>query len=436
MLSREDNELLCRIGPGTPMGALMREYWVPAGLSSELPDKGGPPVRIRLLGEDLIAFRVSSGAVGLVKNACPHRGASLFYGRNEEDGLRCVYHGWKFDECGTCVDMPSEPAESRFKDKVRAVAYPCVERNGVIWAYLGRRPTPPPLPDLEPMMTEGSSIQVYQRECNWVQALEGDIDTGHTVFLHLGHVSPDEVPPGTWARYALGERAPRYEVVDTEFGVMYGAHRPAEPDSEYWRIANFLFPFYAMVPTGVLGLEIRVRAWVPMDDEHTLAYTINLAAPPPNRHVGRQVVGPVETLPNNSDWYGRFRPVPNQNNDYLIDRKEQKDISYTGISAIFMQDQAVTESMGPIYDRTEEHLGSSDQMVIRTRKRLIDAARALRDRGEIPPGVDRPEIYGVRSGGVVLPRGADWLAATQELRKARVDHPGLSRAVLGNLPAV
>jgi len=173
-----------------------------------------------------------------------------------------------------------------------------------------------------------------------------------------------------------------------------------------------------------------------MDDEHTLAYTINLAAPPPNRHVGRQVVGPVETLPNNSDWYGRFRPVPNQNNDYLIDRKEQKEISYTGISAIFMQDQAVTESMGPIYDRTQEHLGSSDQMVIRTRKRLIDAARALRDHGEIPPGVDRPEIYGVRSGGVVLPRGADWLAATEELRKARVDHPGLSRAVLGNLPAV
>ena len=112
MLSREDNELLCRVGPGTPMGALMREYWVPAGLSSELPDRGGAPVRIRLLGEDLIAFRVSSGAVGLVKNACPHRGASLFYGRNEEDGLRCVYHGWKFDTTGACVDMRSEPAES------------------------------------------------------------------------------------------------------------------------------------------------------------------------------------------------------------------------------------------------------------------------------------------------------------------------------------
>jgi hypothetical protein len=164
--------------------------------------------------------------------------------------------------------MPSEPIGTTTSRRCRV---PQQER-AVIWAYLGRRPTPPPLPDLEPAMTEGASIQVYQRECNWMQALEGDIDTCHTVFLHLGHVTPDEVPPGTWARYALGDRAPRYEVVDTEFGVMYGAHRPAEPDSEYWRIANFLFPFYAMVPTGVLGLEIRVRVWVPMDDEHTLAY--------------------------------------------------------------------------------------------------------------------------------------------------------------------
>lgn len=436
MLSREDNELLCRVGPGTPMGDLMRQYWVPVGMSSELPEKDGDPLRVRLLGEDLIAFRVSSGAVGLVKNSCPHRGASLFYGRNEEEGLRCVYHGWKFDACGTCVDMPSEPPESRFKDKVRLTAYPCVERNGMIWTYMGRRSTPPPMPDLEAAFTEGASIQVYQRACNWVQALEGDIDTCHTVFLHLGHVSADEVPAGTWARYALGDRAPRYEVVDTEFGVMYGAHRPAETDSEYWRLANFLFPFYAMVPTGVLGLEKRVRAWVPMDDEHTLAYTINLSAPAPNRQVGRQVVGPVETLPNNSDWYGRFRPVPNEANDYLIDRKEQREVSYTGISAIFMQDQAVTESMGPIYDRTQEHLGSSDQMVIKTRKRLIDAAKALRDQGTIPPGVDDPSVYRVRSGGVVLPRGADWLAATAELRKAGVSHPELTRAVLGGLPAV
>jgi phenylpropionate dioxygenase-like ring-hydroxylating dioxygenase large terminal subunit len=437
MLSREDNELLCRIGPGTPMGDLMRQYWVPAALSSELPEPDGPLLRVRLLGEDLIGFRATSGAVGLIQNSCPHRGASLFYGRNENDGLRCVYHGWKYDVSGQCVDMPSEPLESTYRTKVRARAYPCVERGGLIWAYLGPRTTPPPLPDLEPNMLAGSTLQIYQRECNWVQALEGDIDTCHTVFLHLGHVAADDTAPGTWARYALSDRAPRYEVADTDFGVMYGAYRPAEADSHYWRMANFLFPFYAMVPTGVMGLEVRVRAWIPMDDEHTLALTISHGAQPQSRTAGRQALSPPETLPNTTDWYGRFRCAANAGNDYQIDRKaQQKNVSYTGIDAIFLQDQAVTESMGAVYDRTQERLGSSDQMVIRTRKRLIDAARALRDHGTIPPGVDDPAVYQVRSGGAIIPRGANWLEATRELRRAGVTHPGLSRSVLGGLPAV
>ena len=435
MLSREDNELLCRVGPGTPMGDLMRQYWVPAALSTELPARDGAPLRVRLLGENLIAFRATSGAVGLVRDSCPHRGASLFYGRNEQEGLRCVYHGWKFDVTGRCVDMPNEPAESNFRGKVRAVAYPCVERAGLVWAYLGPRETPPPLPDLEPTMLADASVQIYQRECNWMQALEGDIDTCHTVFLHLGSVDADEARPGTWARYALSDRAPRYAVADMDFGVMYGAYRPAEADSEYWRIANFLFPFYAMVPTGVLGLEVRVRAWVPMDDEHTLAISIARSAQGV-RSAGRQVVRPPETLPNTTDWYGRFRCVANAGNDYLIDRTAQKTTSYTGIDAIFLQDQAVTESMGAIYDRTYERLGTSDQMIIRTRKRLIDAARALRDTGKVPPGVDDPGVYAVRSGGALLARGADWVEATRELRKAGIEHPGLTRAVLGGLPAV
>jgi hypothetical protein len=301
---------------------------------------------------------------------------------------------------------------------------------------MGPRTTPPPMPNLEPTMSADAKIQVYQRECNWMQALEGDIDTGHTVFLHLGSVRADDVPAGSWARYALSAKAPKYEVVETDYGVMYGAGRPAEADSTYWRIASFLFPFYAMVPTGVLGLEVRVRAWVPMDDGHTLAMTISLGQPSPPRMAGRQVVGPPETLPNTTDWYGRFRCVADAGNDYLIDRKAQKTTSYTGINAIFLQDQAVTESMGEIYDRTEEHLGTSDAMVIRTRKRLIDAAKALRDKGQVPPGVDRPEVYETRSGGVVLPNSASWVEATKELRRANVTHPGLSRDVLGGLPAV
>ena len=435
MLSREDNELLCRVGPGTPMGQLMRQYWVPFGLSNELPDVGCPPVRIKLLGEELIAFRTRD-AVGLVPNACPHRGASLFYGRPEDDGLRCVYHGWKFDACGTCTDMPSEPAESNYKGKVRARAYPCVEHGGVMWAYMGPRSTPPPFPELEAALASDPQIQAYQRECNYMQALEGDIDTCHTAFLHLGSVEADEVPENTWGKYVLNNRPPRYEVADTEFGVMYGAYRPAEVDSNYWRIANFLFPFYAMVPTGVLGMEKRVRAWVPMDDDHTLFISMTVGAARGSRMAGRHEVTLPEVLPNTTDWYGRFRLVADASNDYLVDRKAQKTVSYTGIGSIHLQDQAVTESMGPIYDRTQEHLATSDMMVIRTRKRLIDAAKALRDRGETPPAVDTPAAYMQRSGGVVLPRGADWITATKHLRQAGVDHPQLSRNVLGGVPAV
>jgi phthalate 4,5-dioxygenase len=186
MLSREENELVSRVGPGTPMGGLMREYWLPAMLSSELPSADSDPVRVLLLGEQLIAFRDSSGRVGLIAHNCPHRGASLFFGRNEENGLRCVYHGWKFNVAGECVDMPNEPAESDFRNKVRAVAYPTMERGGVVWAYMGTRTEPPPLPDLEPNMRDDMDLSVYvsQQESNWLQVLEGDIDTVHAGFLH------------------------------------------------------------------------------------------------------------------------------------------------------------------------------------------------------------------------------------------------------------
>ena len=210
MLSREDNELLGRVGPTTAMGNLLRQYWIPALMSSELPEPDGPPVRVRLLGENLIGFRTTSGRVGLIQNHCPHRGASLFFGRNEAEGLRCVYHGWKFDRTGACVDMPSEPPESNFASKVRATAYPCVERNDVVWAYLGPRSAPPPLPDLEPnMLAPGEGVvQKVLRECSWFQALEGDIDTGHLSFLHLGALKPEDVPTGSFDYYLLADRAP------------------------------------------------------------------------------------------------------------------------------------------------------------------------------------------------------------------------------------
>jgi len=438
MLSREDTELLCRVGPGTPMGTLLRQYWIPALVSSELPERDGAPVRVRLLGENLIAFRVTSGRVGLIQNHCPHRGASLFFGRNEEEGLRCVYHGWKWDCEGACVDMPSEPDESTFKTKVRAVAYPCVERNDVIWTYMGPRPTPPPLPDLEPNLrsTGETVVQKALRECNWFQGLEGDIDTSHLGFLHLGAVKPENTKPGSFDYYLVADRAPRYEVVDTEFGTSYGCYRPAEPDTYYWRIAHFLFPFYTMIPTGVLGMQVLVRAWVPVDDEHVMFWSMAV----PSTRLGRGATGGATALssgaqaaanagglagghgflPGTTDWLGRFRLTQNQANDYLIDREAQRTKSYTGIAGIHQQDQAITESMGPIYDRTQEHLGSSDAMVIRTRRRAIGAAKALRDDGVVPPGVDDPKVYRYRSGGVILPRNVNWFDATKELRRAPV----------------
>src|SRR6202049_3677600 len=179
MLSHEENELLTRTGPGTPMGNLYRRFWLPALLPSELPHPDSDPIRFRILGEDLIAFRDSTGTVGFLQNNCPHRGASLFFGRNEEAGLRCVYHGWKFDVSGQCVDMPNEPAESDFKTRFRATAYQCVERNGLIWTYMGPRSTPPPLPDIEPNMVPDGGLIAQMAECNWLQKLENNMDTSH-----------------------------------------------------------------------------------------------------------------------------------------------------------------------------------------------------------------------------------------------------------------
>jgi len=449
MLSVQDNDLLCRVGPGTAMGDLMRQYWLPVLMSGELEVPDCPPLRVRLLGEDLIAFRTTSGRVGIIQNACPHRGASLFFGRNEEEGLRCVYHGWKFDVEGRCVDMPSEPAESNFRAKVRARAYPCVERNDVVWVYMGPREVPPPLPHLEAnMLPSGrTSLQKVLRDCNWMQALEGDIDTSHLSFLHLGTVKPEEAVPGSFDYYGVKDRAPRYDVHDTEFGTTYGAYRPAEADTYYWRIANFLFPCYTMIPTGTLGVAVHVRAWVPVDDDHVMYWSMTV---PSSRSIGRR--GQPETernaasgrpqdvasngrrgngfeyLPFTSDWLGRWRLTQNAANDYEIDREAQRSgVNYTGIGGIFQQDQAVTESMGPIYDRYHEHLGTSDSMIIRTRRRLLNAAKALRDHGQTPPGVDQPEVYRTRSGSVILPRSASWLDATQDARWPKV---GIGEPVL------
>jgi hypothetical protein len=276
-------------------------------------------------------------------------------------------------------------------------------------------------------------------DCNFMQGWEGEMDTVHAAFLHSGATRVEDTQPGSFAYYQAKHRDAVFSVMDTAWGTSYGVRRPAEEDTYYWRIAHQLFPFYAMVPTGVLGLEIRWRAYVPIDDDHVMVWTVNKLKPDASRPVsprGTPVLGPGELgyLPNTTHWLGRWRLSANLSNDFLVDRDLQKSgESYSGIRGIRQQDAAVTGSMGPIYQRDQEHLGTTDALIIRTRRRLIQAARALRDEGILPPGVDEPEIYRQRSGGVILPRSADWWDATQDLRRAFVERPELApMASLGN----
>ncbi|MBS04084.1 MAG: (2Fe-2S)-binding protein [Gammaproteobacteria bacterium] len=431
MLNREDNELLCRVGPGTPMGTLMRQYWLPCAQSSELPKDSRAPLRIRLLDENLVAYRLADGNVGLIQDACPHRGASFYLGRNEGDGIRCIYHGWKFDPTGRCVDLPSEPADSNFVNKVRARAYPTRERGGLIWAYMGTSTVQPSLPDLEANAAPDAMVtQQMMRNCNYMQALEGDIDTLHFAFLHTGHLQPgDAAVAGNFLDVQINHRDAELDVRETEFGTLYGAKRPAGNGMDYWRIAGFMFPFYTLIPPFAVAANRWTRAWVPMDDDHTMFF--HMMAPPlgdvPNpeeANVDMRFDKGGETLPDDpGDFYGRARSPYGRENDWGIDRSliDQR-ISYTGLPGVHLEDQAVTESMGPIVDRSEEHLGTSDKMIIQTRRRLIRAAKALRDDGVTPPGVDSPSVYRQRSGGILLPEGADWFEASAPFREAFVDH--------------
>ncbi|MEE8518904.1 MAG: Rieske 2Fe-2S domain-containing protein [Dehalococcoidia bacterium] len=422
MLSAQENEYITRIGPGTLMGNLMRQYWLPMATSTDL-EADGPPVRIRLLGEDLVAFRTTSGKVGLMDHVCPHRGTSLFYGRNEEEGLRCIYHGWKYDVSGACVDMPGEPPENNFASKVTTTAYPCTERNGVIWAYMGPRDTPPPLPSIE-ANTQPDKTRVSRtlRYCNWLQALEGDVDTLHSEYLHgPAHVDVASMKPGSspYYRHRLREQF-KYDSKDSPFGTSYGAYRPAEEGTTYWRTAHYLFPFYTLTPTPAAGSAITMRIWVPVDDDHVVFWIIAAGGNPSTDDPGSARAGDA-FLPDTDGWLGRHRTVQQAENDYQIDREFQKNVMFAGIKGSFMMhDVVATESMGVTTDRSREHLGVSDEMIIRTRRRMLEAARALEDGNVAPPGVDDPDVYVTRSGWMILPNGADWWEALQEAYKSAV----------------
>jgi phenylpropionate dioxygenase-like ring-hydroxylating dioxygenase large terminal subunit len=402
------------------MGEMMRQYWVPAAMSSELKADDAP-MRLLLLGEHLVAFRDTSGRVGVMDHRCPHRCASLFLGRNEENGIRCVYHGWKYDADGNCVDAPNLAGDPGFKDRIKARAYKAVERNGLVWVYMGNRAKAPPLPQIEATLLPESDVTItfVQRECNWLQALEGDIDTSHFGFLHAGSVEPDDVPDDSLFRYTVTNRAPDYHVTDTTGGTMYAAYREAPQNQTYWRFANFMLPFWTQTPQGKFTEHLHNRAWVPMDDTHTMFVSLTWRGHPPSvgpNKQGQMLPGFVrrfDYLPNTTEWHGRWRLNGRPENDWLIDREAQmRGGNYTGISGIHAQDQAVTESMGPITDHLFEHLAPSDKMIMATRRRLLKAARAFAKDGTLPPGVDNPDImYPVRSGDFLTDAKLGWRQA-------------------------
>ena len=411
MLSKEENELLTRVGPGTPMGELMRRYWVPVVFSHQIAEPDSPPVRARLLGENLVAFRDSEGRLGLLDEACPHRTASMFYGRNEECGLRCVYHGIKFDVDGNCTDVPCLPPDSSetqieaIKKQMKIKAYPCIERGGVVFAYMGPPELKPEFPDLEWTKLDDNQRHPtrHVQECNWLQGLEGGFDAPHLTFLHGG---------------ATGEESRKvvpsfYEVVPMDFGFVVGTGRDLGDENIHWNINVMMMPFHKVISS----VPHAAHMWMPIDDENTMLYSIDF-----------NPTGPFteEQLARSKAWNGIHTEnfpdsdyaTMNKDNDYLIDRELQgSGESYTGLRGLGIQDCAVQETMGPISDRSKEHLLIGDTAIVQIRHFLLETLKDM-EAGKPLPGLD-PASFRVRSTRYEAPRDDVFTDKVEE--RVRVD---------------
>jgi phthalate 4,5-dioxygenase oxygenase subunit len=422
MLRPEQNDLVTRTGPGTKMGDLFRRYWIPILLASELPSNECPPVRVKLLSERLLAFRDSHGRYGLIDEFCAHRGVSLWFGRNEEGGIRCPYHGWKYDVTGQCIEVPSEPLESGFCNKIKLKSYSLVERGGILWAYMGPPEKAPPVPVFEWASLPATHCYISKRwqECNYLQAMEGGIDSSHVSFLHSGDLQRDPLHRGTKGAQYQMDRAPKFEVIPSPGGLYIGARRNAEQGNYYWRITQWIMPWYTMVPPYGDN-ALNAHAWVPIDDENCFTWTFTYHPIRPLTDIELTTMKGgggihVELIP------GTFRPRINKDNDYMIDRAAQKEGRYfNGVPGIAMQDASVQESMGPIQDRSKENLVSTDNAIIMARTLLQRAANSLA-KGVEPPGL-APESHRVRSATFVLPIGARF---DQEMREALMVKEGVA----------
>ncbi|HET6269997.1 MAG TPA: aromatic ring-hydroxylating dioxygenase subunit alpha [Arthrobacter sp.] len=426
MLRQEINELLTQTGPGAPMGELFRQYWLPALLAEELPSNDSEPVRVKLLSERLIAVRDSEGRYGLMDEFCAHRGVSLWFGRNEAGGIRCPYHGWKYDVTGQCLEVPSEGKNSTFCANVKLRSYPLVKIGDILWTYMGDPEKTPPLPEYEWVRVPEDQTFTSKRlqESNWLQALEGGIDSSHVSWLHSGALDSDPLFKGAKAnKYNLGDLKPFFEVTDSDGGLFIGARRNAEEGQYYWRITPWVMPSFTMVPPRG-DHPVHGHFWIPIDDENCWVFTFDYLPVRPLTAVERQAMIDGHGV-HSENIPGTYLPVRNKGNDYLMDRDAQRrGITYSGVTGIALQDSSLQESMGPIVDRSKERLVPTDSGIIKARAKLRKAALALRDEGIVPPGVD-PAHHRVRSAAVVLPAEESFIDSLSEEMTVR---PGVAQA--------
>ena len=417
MLSIEENAKLSEVGRGTAMGELMRRYWIPFRLSSDLPEPDGDPVKVTLLGESLVAYRETSGKVCLIQRHCAHRWSDLFYGRNEEGGLRCTYHGWKYDGSGRCIDMPTETEDSSYKDKIRITAYPVEESGGVLWTYMGPPEFASEMPRFEYLNVpeDHRHVSWNWQENNFAQAIEGGIDSAHSNFLHASldaywrtdaWLEQGKRSGNLRDLYHARDQHPKFFSEDTDYGVMTGARRDTGEGQHYWRFNLFLMPFYTMPPSAKT-LKF-FHAFVPIDDVNVQRWTFTWSLDAPLR--GDQ----VQEWRKGSGLHAALEPGPDHiplrrlANDYLIDRGTQRTRNFTGITGTGEQDFSVQEGMGPLTPRHKEHLGTTDVGIIKMRRRLLRDATALED-GDAPRSAADGGVYHLRSGDILLESSAHWI---------------------------
>ena len=416
MLTREENDLMCRVENGMPMGEIFRRHWIPACLIEEVAEPDCDPKKIRLLGEDLVVFRDSDGNLGILDELCPHRRASLVYGRNEECGLRCLYHGWKFDVNGDCVDMSSEPAGTGLVDKVKLKSYPVREAAGFVWTYMGPAET---MPEFEPPVfqpTDDTPIATSKVivNCNWAQILEGAIDSAHSSSLHSSDMVPARVPGAAatnvnWLRPST-DKAPRLVVNRTPFGFRYTAiRRPIQnaDTHEYLRTTLYIAPYTVHIPSNNL-YNIAIMH-IPMDDENTYFYFIGFGGEAcPDTEAWRKFLH----LQVGIDVDEKFRNTRTIDNDYQQDRQAMKLGNFTGVKGIPNQDIVMWETMGKVADRSLDRLGASDLAIVEFRNQLVEAAKAYQQDGTVI-GRTEPRIPQrfLRSFEGVVAKGMDWRKA-------------------------